>query len=355
MQGKDSICIDLTTPDGVAIVHRLAARADLVLQGYRAGAAERHHVDAETLRALNPDLVYLHAPGYGAGPPNGHRPAFAPSMGAAAGIARANVGASVPERADLTIEEIRDGSRRLQAAGTAMTAQADGLAAVGVATALLLGLVARERGAGAQAMLGSMLVTATHAMVDHVMTADGATWPRMPDGELRGTSACHRIYDASDGWIFLAAPGERDWQRLVAALAADVDLATDDRFGTEADRRRHDAALADVLSVAFAKRGKDDWERDLLAAGVGCVAVTTGPVESVLLGEAFGTAHGFVVEVEHPVFERHPRLAPLVQFSRSATEARPGGLAGNATDRILGELGFGPAEIADLRQRRIVG
>jgi crotonobetainyl-CoA:carnitine CoA-transferase CaiB-like acyl-CoA transferase len=111
MQGKDSICIDLTTPDGVAIVHRLAARADLVLQGYRAGAAERHHVDAETLRALNPGLVYLHAPGYGAGPPNGHRPAFAPSMGAAAGIARANVGASVPERADLTIRRSRRGDR----------------------------------------------------------------------------------------------------------------------------------------------------------------------------------------------------------------------------------------------------
>ena len=86
MQGKDSICVDTTTPEGVEIVLRIAERADAVLQGWRAGAAARHGLDAPALLARNPALVYLHAPGYGDSGPCGHRPAFAPSIAAAGGV-----------------------------------------------------------------------------------------------------------------------------------------------------------------------------------------------------------------------------------------------------------------------------
>ncbi len=143
MQGKDSICVDFTTPDGVAIVQKLAGRCDAVLQGFRAGAAERLGLDAATLRAINPDLVYLSAPGYGPGAPNGHRPAFAPSIGAAGGIARATVGDGVSERPGLDMDQIREGAIRLAGSATVTSAQADGFAALGVASSLLLGLLAR--------------------------------------------------------------------------------------------------------------------------------------------------------------------------------------------------------------------
>jgi crotonobetainyl-CoA:carnitine CoA-transferase CaiB-like acyl-CoA transferase len=353
MQGKESICIDTTTPEGREIVHRFVARADAVLQGFRAGAAERLGLDATTLLTINPDLVYLHAPGYGAGVPNGQRPAFAPSIGAAAGIARANTGTTVEERPGMTMEEIQDNARRLAASATTVYAQADGFAALGVASSLLLGLVARERGAGGQSMLSSMLNSTAHAMADQVVDFDGAV-RRAPDPELRGLDALYRIYDALDGWVFLAVPQEREWSALVVALASHIDLESDPRFATTADRRRNDGVLADALSQIFRTRTADQWEADLLAAGVACVAVNTEPIEAMLQGDAFGHDNGFVVDVVHPTFDAHPRLAPLVQFSRSSTQALPGVLAGSHTDALLAEFGYRAEQIRELRERKVV-
>lgn len=353
MQGKDSICVDIASPDGLAIVHRIAERADVVLQSYRSGVAERHGFDAATLRAINPDVVHVHAAGYGAGPPNGHRPSFAPSIAAAGGVSRANAGAGVPEQADMDIDAVRRGSRHMLSAGTAVNAQADGCAALGVATTLLLGLLARERGAGGQDIEASMLVTAAHLVAEPDVerpTAGG----RHVDPELRGFHARYRIYDASDGWVFLAAPQEREWGGLVAILEDHVDLASDERFATEALRRANDADLVEVLAGAFAKGARADWERVALATGVGCVAVTTECIESMMWSD-FGRTAGYLVDVVHPTFDAHPRLAPLVRFSRSATQAKPGVLAGSSTDAVLAELGYTPHDVEDLRARGVVG
>lgn len=354
MQGKQSIAVDLATPEGVAIVHELAARSDAVLEGFRAGVAERLHIDADTLRTLNPDLIYLSSPGYGIGGPQGDRPAFAPSIGAAGGIAATNIGDTVPERPGLSIEEIRGGSVRLSGAATALNAQADGFAALGVATSLLLGLLARERGGGGQRLLSSMLLTTAHAMADHVIDFPGNPGGPAPGPDMRGSAARYRIYDAADGWVFLAAPQPHEWDGVAAALAPYVDLRSDLRFATEDDRRVNDAALGDVLASAFASRGKDEWERDLTAADVGCVAVTTEPMESLMMSAGFGRASGYVADTTHPTFRDHPRLAPYVRFSRSTTQAKGGVLCGEQTDAVLSELGYSDAQIADLRARKIV-
>lgn len=71
--------------------------------------------------------------------------------------------------------------------------------------------------------------------------------------------------------------------------------------------------------------------------------------------ESFGDEKGFVVDVDHPTFDRHPRNAPLVQFSRSATHAKPGVLAGASTDALLAELGYDAERIQGLRDRGVVG
>jgi crotonobetainyl-CoA:carnitine CoA-transferase CaiB-like acyl-CoA transferase len=354
MQGKESICIDIGTPEGLELVYQLAERSNLVLQGFRAGVAKRIGVDAASLHARNPRLVYLNAPGYGVDGPYGNRPAYAPSIGAATGIASANVGSSVPEHAAMTMAEIQRGARLLSRGGTTTNAQADGLSADGVATALLLGLVARQRNGEGQEMLSTMLSTCAHAMIEHVIDYEGNPGPAVADDELRGLGALYRVYDASDGWVFLAAPAEHEWSPLCAALARHVSLGTDERFADEASRRVNDAELADVLADVFARRSKDDWERELLAADVGCVSVTTDSVEVMLSREDFGWASGYLTEVEHPTFDRHVRFAPNVRFSRSTTQAKPGQLAGQSTDAVLMELGLDAAAIADLRARKIV-
>jgi crotonobetainyl-CoA:carnitine CoA-transferase CaiB-like acyl-CoA transferase len=82
--------------------------------------------------------------------------------------------------------------------------------------------------------------------------------------------------------------------------------------------------------------------------------VNTDSIEAMLFDESFGRASGYVVDVVHPVFDEHPRLAPYVRFSRSSTRALPGVLAGQHTDEILTRLGRTADEIADLRARNVV-
>ena len=93
----------------------------------------------------------------------------------------------------------------------------------------------------------------------------------------------------------------------------------------------------------FADGGKDDWERTLRAADVACVAVHTGTIEDMYWSEGFGVAGDYLTWVEHPVFDLHPRMKPLVRFSRSATQAGSANVAGFHTDSLLTELGKDPA------------
>jgi crotonobetainyl-CoA:carnitine CoA-transferase CaiB-like acyl-CoA transferase len=83
--------------------------------------------------------------------------------------------------------------------------------------------------------------------------------------------------------------------------------------------------------------------------------VVTDPPEAVLISDDVGRAGRYITDVVHPIFDRHPRLAPVVRFSRSGTSARAGGLCGDATDTVLREVGYSADRITDFRARNIVG
>ena len=353
MQGKESIAVDVRSEEGRQIVHDLAKKANLVVQSYRAGVAKRLGIDAGTLRAINPDLIYLSAPGYGVDGPCSDRPAFAPNIGAAAGLALRNAGPAVRDGPELTTEEIKKVSIPLFLAGTPVSAQADGFSALGAATALLLGLYARARGAGSETMVTSMLSTMGHALGDDMVSYDGRPSLATADADLWGLHALYRLYPTADGWCFLAAPGERDWSALVTALAEEHDLAGDALFATAEGRQAADEALVKILTDVFARRTSAEWEALLTAADVGCAEVNTTNPERVLM-EELGRAHGYVTDVTHPLYEDHPRLAALVRFSRSSTTAGPSCLAGQHTDDLLREIGRTDEDIAGLRARGVV-
>ncbi len=341
MQGKESICLDLSNPKGREIAKALAAKADVVVQGYRAGAMRRLGLDYASIRASNPDVIYVNAPGYGVDGPYGQRPAYAPSIAAPGGIPLTNLNLGAGDAGDPTMAEIQTLARRLSAAGTHTTAQADGVAAIGVATAIAFGVYARDCGAGGQELFTSMLNSSVHMMSAYAVNWPGSPEPPRVDGELRGFSAVYRIYDAAQGYVFLAVPFEDDWRRLAAALRDRIDLAGDARFASADDRQRNDAQLTNLLASVFRGRPASDWERDLLAQGVGCVQVTEESMESLLIDTPLGRESGYVVDVVDPTWDLTPRQAPLVGLSRSATQAKPGVLAGQHTDALLAEFGFG--------------
>ncbi|WP_395111580.1 CoA transferase [Actinomadura sp. SCN-SB] len=351
MQGKESIALDIGTDDGKRILRELVGRCDVVLQAFRAGAAERAGFDADTLRALNPDLVYVNAPGYGTDGPFGDRPAYAPSIGAATGLALTDV----PDAASATgsMREIKSAATRLFAAAAVPSLQADGIAALGVASTLLLGLVARARRRPLGPLTVTMLGTAANALADQVVDYAGRPAAPLVDPGGHGFCALYRMYQAAEGWVFLAAPADREWAPLVAALGAETELAGE-RFATPRARRENDGALAEALGKIFAIRPAAEWEGLLTKADVGCVQVTEAPPETrmqtvpELVDEYTATATS-------PVFDEHLRVAPPVRFSRSRTQAKGGCLCGEHTDAVLRELGYGDKEIADLRERKVIG
>jgi crotonobetainyl-CoA:carnitine CoA-transferase CaiB-like acyl-CoA transferase len=351
LQGKESIALDINTPEGLAIVHELAKKSDIVLQSYRAGAAKRIGVDAATLKSLNPDLVYLNAPGYGTEGPYGGRPAYAPSVGAASGLTMSDLGGLDLHGNDL--DEIKRVAVRRHTAGANPSVQADGVAALGVGSSILLGLLARERGRALGDMTATMLSSATHALMDRNIDYANRPEPPVSDPEMYGLGALYRLYKASDGWIFLAAPQDPEWNALVEALRPYIDLGQE-KFSTPDLRRTHDTALAESLDTVLRTRSKFEWEKEFNAQDIGCVAVTEQTPESHLQGDEYFKA-GYTVLADSPIFDEHRRLAPVTRFSRSGVKADAGCTIGEHTDSVLAEIVFSAERIAELREKDVVG
>lgn len=351
--GKRSVAVDIHSPEGREIVYALVRRADIVLRSFRAGVAERLGYGSEDLLRVNPDLVYLNAPGFGVDGPYGHRPAYAPTIGAGAGQASRNLGPTFVQRPDLTWNEVKAGS--MQMGGAVMSgSNPDANSALAAATGMLLGLVARKRGAPGQVMLTTMLCTAAHVLSDDMVEYEGRPEAPTVDQGIHGFGPLYRLYEAAEGtWVFLAAPAEREWPALAAAMG----LTDDSRFTTAADREQHADELAAALQDRFVNRLAAEWETQMTALDVACVAAVSGPSEAVLFegDQAIASLEDQVVQLEHPVIGEYPRLKPFVRFSRSQGTALGSPLCGQDTDAVLGDLGYGAEAIADLRSRGILG
>jgi crotonobetainyl-CoA:carnitine CoA-transferase CaiB-like acyl-CoA transferase len=352
LQGKESVAIDFTKPEGLELVYDLARRADIVLQCFRGKAAERAKIDEASLKAVNPELAFVTTSGYGVDGPFAHRAAYAPSVGAASGLALVDSHDTGEPPTDL--DDLHRRAVRLHAGGAVPAVQADGIAAHGVGSALLVALYAKQIGRPLSNVVTTMLATAQQAMIAY--NASYATRPAtMPaDDQFFGMSALYRMYRAADGYVFLAAPLPREWPALAKAMSPYVDLHADQRFADADSRAQHADELIATLAPVFATKTKLEWEHELSAQDVGCVEVAEANSELVLQSDPYFEA-GYSVQAHSPIFEEHRRLAPLCRFSRSRTRADAGCTIGQHTDAVLREIGLDEAAIADLRVREIVG
>ena len=261
------------------------------------------------------------------------------------------------QNGDLSAEQVKELSLRMGAAAMS-GANPDAISSLGVGTAMLLGLLAKKRGAPGQATLTTMLTTVGHFLSEDIIEYQGRPAVAAVDGDFFGLSALYRLYETSQGWVFLASATDREWARLVSTLGSRLgEIPADGSLATASGRRDAETRLAAELDRLFRTAPARQWEQELTAAGIACVEVADGPSDATLFdGEgALGRRLGLIVEREHPVLGQYPRIRSLLDYSRSATLAPATPALGEHTESVLEELGYTTEQIADLRARGVVG
>ncbi|HTW87394.1 MAG TPA: CoA transferase [Candidatus Binataceae bacterium] len=349
--GKEAIQINLQSTDGQKILHRLVARADVLLHNFRPGVPERLRIDWDTCRQINPRLIHLYVGAYGATGPHHRRPGAHPIPGALLGGALRQAGRANPPPPDqpMTLDEIKDTSRLLMRANEA---NPDPNTSQAVATSIMLALLARTRTDRGQALEVTMLQGNAWANADEAYDYSGRPPTVLPDEQCYGLHALYRLYLASEGWVFLACPFDREWRKFCLAVSR-PELAADSRFSSRAARAAHDKELVDEISKIFASRGAGEWEQLLTNKGVACVRADSD-VGSFLEDHPQSAINGMVAEVDSPRFGKYLRHGPIVSFSDAPGRFDHGAFQGEHTASLMRELGYAEDQIADLRARQII-
>ena len=329
---KRSLTLDLQKPDAIAIVTKLAAQVDVVMENFRPGVMDKLGIGYQALSAINPKLIYCAVSGFGQTGPDRLRPGYDGKMQALSGImAITGHPETGPTRAGFAVCDVLSGAT----------------AAFAVSSALYQ----RDRTGKGQFVDVSML-EATMAFLSGQIADWSVAGHRQ---QLSGNQAVSRkttanLFKAGDGYILLAVNNEKQYRALMTTLGRE-DTLSDPRFADWFARNENEPALRAIIEEALAKRPAREWETILEDAGAPCASIWK--IEEVI-DHPQVKARGAIQELDTP----YGRL----RFAGSGFKLAHGGgkldrmapELGADTDAVLGDLGFDAAEIAALRAREIV-
>ena len=329
-RGKRSLALDLKDARAMKILHELVASADVVQHNMRYDAAERLGVDYESLRKVNPRLVYCHTRGFERGPREA-LPGNDQTGGCLAGTQYEDGGMARGGKPMWSFCSLGDTGNGFLSA-----------------IAIVQALAHRDRTGEGQfcetSIVNAQLLNTSYA----VARPDGTGFERPHTDALQtGFSALHRFYACASGWLCVLAPSDDTFERLSSALGVPT-LAHDARFASGAARAEHDDALAALLGTEFAKRSAEAAFAALDAAGVPC-EICDPEFSRRLHDDPEFQRRGWVASHEHPFVGKLDQIGLL--FDLSETPGRVQGpplVVGQHSREILAELGYSAADIDKL-------
>jgi crotonobetainyl-CoA:carnitine CoA-transferase CaiB-like acyl-CoA transferase len=326
-RNKRSIVLDLKTERGLEVLHELVRNADVFVQNFRPGTADRIGLGEDVLRALRPDLIYVSISGFGDTGPYAHKRVYDPLIQALSGLA------------DVQRDRATNRPRMVR------TILPDKLTAVTAAQAITAALLARARTGEGQHVRLSML----DAMVAFLWP-EGLAELTFPDHKSRhgerGSLAPELIYETSDGFITAGAVSDSEWQGLCRALER-PEWLEDERFSTPGGRVANAEERLTRTAEVMATRTTEAWLARLDAEQVPCAPVLR---RWDVPDHPQVKANELVREVEHPAAGRMREARPAARFSSDSEKpGRPAPGLGQHTDELLSEAGYTAQDIGELR------
>jgi crotonobetainyl-CoA:carnitine CoA-transferase CaiB-like acyl-CoA transferase len=333
-RGKRCLAVNLKSPEGRKIAEALVAQADVVHHNFRPGAAERLGLDYKTLRKINPRLIYCYSPGFGSSGPKAQLQSFEPLQSGFAGLFYQAAGEGNPPQGQL--------------------GNADYFNSLLGACGILMALYHRDRTGEGQYIESTQLTSALFVNSELIKDADGAIISRFQlDHDQAGLSPLYRLYRTQNGWICVACPGDRNFQKLAQALGC-PELAPDPRFASAEARANNADSLTAILSARFSERTTDAWIAALDAANAP-FEVPRDRYGNAFLRDPEHIESGRAVKLHHATWGEMLQVGQVVHLSETPGIIRAASpLLGEHSEQVLRDLGYEDDQIRKLRSDGVI-
>lgn len=327
-RGKRALALDLKQPEGLAVLHRMVAGADVLVENFRPSVPARLGIDYPRLRAINPRLIYAGLTGYGDAGPLSEKGGFDQVMQCLTGVAVFQGGGV--DRAQLVL-------------GSMIDYFTSALLAYGVSAALFR----RERSGTGQYLSLSLLRSALTLQAGRFVWAESEGRDVLRDSGSGGVTGIH---PTKSGSLYLSVHSNHFFAALCELIGRPA-LASDPRCASMRSRAAHAAELLPELRGALVERSALEWE-EIFGERVPCAVVR--PIED-MFDHPQVLAEDLVTTLDHKAIGRYRTMTKPVKFSDTpGPEPVASPVFGQHSDEILAAYGYSAEEIAAMRARRVV-